>query len=107
MQLAEGMNMRLSRFFRRLRLLCRRPELESNLREEMQQHIDLLIDDLISRGVPAEEARLAALRRFGNPALLREQSRDWWGIPSLDHLAQDLRLGGRLLVRSPWVSLLA
>jgi putative ABC transport system permease protein len=99
--------MRLSRFFRRLRLRRRRPELESNLREEMQQHIDLLTRELMARGTPAEEARLIALRRFGNPVLLREQSRDWWGIPSLDHLAQDLRFGVRLLVRSPAVSLLA
>ncbi len=94
-------------FFRRLRMGNRREQLEDNLREEMQQHIELLTAELVAKGTSPEEARLIARRRFGNPTLAREQSRDWWGFPSFDNLLQDMRFGLRLLVRSPAVSLLA
>jgi predicted permease len=98
---------KLTQFFRRLRMRRRRDQLDHTLREEMQQHVELLTAELVARGTSPEEARLTARRRFGNPTLVREQSRDWWGFPSFESFLQDLRFGLRLLLRSPAVSLLA
>jgi hypothetical protein len=49
----------------------------------------------------ADEARLAARRRFGNPLALRERSGDAWGLPQLEQLGQDIRYGARMLRKSP------
>jgi predicted permease len=48
-----------------------------------------------------EEARLAALRLFGNPAVLREATRSFWSWNWLEGLWRDIRYGLRTLRRSP------
>ena len=55
----------------------------------------------------AEEARYAALRTFGNPALLRDQARATWSWGWLESLLRDLRYGVRTLRRTPGFSLIA
>ena len=54
-----------------------------------------------------EEARYAALRRFGNVALVKEQTREVWSIAWLEQLVQDLRFGVRTLWRSPGLTFAA
>ena len=51
--------------------------------------------------MPADQARTAARRRFGNALRLREQCRDAWGWTWLDDLRTDLRFGLRGLARHP------
>src|SRR6185503_8163427 len=68
----------------------RRRGLES-LDDEIRDHLERETRDNIERGMPAEEARLAALRKFGNVA------RTVW----LDQLVQDIRYGMRVLLRDP------
>ena len=46
-----------------------------------------------------KEARLAAVRIFGNTTALKEETRDTWGWITL--IAQDLRYGFRSLRKSP------
>jgi putative ABC transport system permease protein len=48
-----------------------------------------------------KEARFAALRAFGNPALLREQTRATWSWNGLESLIHDVRFGVRTLRRTP------
>jgi predicted permease len=99
--------MKLSHLWRRLRFRAGRNQMDADLRSEMQQHIELLTADLIAQDKSPEEARLIALRRFGNPRSLREESRDSWGFPSLESIVQDLRFGARLLARSPGFTFIA
>src|SRR5262249_6885274 len=102
-----GDAMTFGQFLRRLRFRSRRDELDENLRAEMEQHIELLTAQLISQGVSGSDARLQARRRFGNQTVMREQSRDWWGFPSLESILQDVRFGARLLARAPGFTILA
>lgn len=49
-----------------LRLLVEPRDIERELDEEIETHIALRTEELIRRGVPPEEARAAAARRFGD-----------------------------------------
>ena len=49
----------------RLRSLCRRPNVEFEAEAELQFHLDQLIEENISSGMPPEEARQAAQRMIG------------------------------------------
>ncbi|MCM2275678.1 MAG: ADOP family duplicated permease [Candidatus Didemnitutus sp.] len=86
---------------RRLRSLFRRREVEAEMAEEMRQHLEQRAADLAADGLAPAAARLAAQRRFGNTASLQEHARDSFGWRWLENFAQDLRLGARLLLKSP------
>ena len=49
----------------------------------------------------AEEARFAALRSFGNPALVRDQARAAWNWAWVESLLRDVRYAFRALRRTP------
>ncbi|MGA3326044.1 MAG: permease prefix domain 1-containing protein [Terriglobia bacterium] len=51
--------------FRRFRALFRKEELDQQLSEEMAFHLEKQIEQNLAAGMSAEEARYAALRRFG------------------------------------------
>ena len=61
------------------------------LEEEIQNHIELETQENIEAGMSPEEARHAAMRRFGNLLVAKDQSRDVWGWVWLDRLWQDVR----------------
>src|ERR1700693_162586 len=86
---------------RRMRMLLRRDEFDRDLEDEMRLHIELRAKEQAERGMPAEDARAAARRRFGNAMLLREEGRDAWGWRWLVDLSQDVRYGLRNLRRTP------
>jgi len=85
----------------RLRSLFHRNRLEADLDEELRDHIDRQIDDNLARGMGAGEARLAALRAFGNPVALREQTHNTWSWSGVELLLNDVRLSARTLLRTP------
>lgn len=73
--------------------------LERELDEELQFHRDERIRELMAGGLSREAATSAVARRFGNPLLLREQSRDVKLFPWLDSLIRDVRQGVRALIK--------
>jgi predicted permease len=81
--------------------LVRRRRLASDLREEMRVHIQMEAQENIESGMAPDEARRAALRRFGNTTLAYEESRNMWVWHSMETLWQDIRFGCRQFSRHP------
>jgi predicted permease len=79
----------------------------AHLDDELRFHLDRQVAENLAAGMNAEQARTAALRSFGNPALLRDQTRATWSWASLDVLGRDLRYGARTLRRTPGFTLIA
>jgi predicted permease len=82
------------------RLFSRR-RLYSDLSDEMQQHLDEKIEELVVTGMSRKEATAAARRAFGNLTLIEHDSRDVWRWPSLESLFADIRYALRTLRKSP------
>lgn len=96
------------RIERWLSAALRHRQMEREMHEEMQRHLDLAADRLVrERGMSLAEARLAARREFGNVALLGEQSRDARGAGWVEGLRGDVRYAMRSLLASPVFTLVA
>ena len=92
------------RFIRRLRALFRKEELNQQLSDEMAFHLEKQIEQNMAKGMTAEEARYAALRKFGGVEQVKEECRDAWGAAFIETMIQDLRYGLRVLRRNPGVA---
>ena len=88
------------------RALGRRRYLASELQQEMDAHLQFLIDENLERGMPPEEARAAARRHFGNATTVRERSYQSWQFPTVESLLQDLRYAARGIWRARVFSLI-
>ncbi len=84
-----------------LKQLFSRRRLYNDLSDEMQQHLEEKIEELVAGGVSRREASAAARRAFGNVTLMEQDSRDVWCWPSLESLFADVRYALRTLRKSP------
>src|SRR5499426_2245890 len=91
---------KLSQLWRRLLFYLWRDRFDRELEEEMRFHLEMKAQENAEAGMGPMEAQYAAQRQFGNQTLLQELSRDMWSFRSLETLAQDLRYGLRMLLRS-------
>ncbi len=78
----------------------RRLHLDS-LNQDIREYIEAETQENIERGMPPEEARYAAVRKFGNITLVKEDTRAVWYSIWLEQLFQDVRYGTRMLRRNP------
>jgi len=99
------------RWFEQLRMtvlmLFRRKSEKARLQEELSFHLEQQVAENVAGGMAPEEARLAALRLFGNPTLLNEEAQSFWSWNWLESAWRDLRYGARTLLRTPGFSLVA
>src|SRR5580658_5576474 len=79
----------------------RRKRMLNDLDQDIRDHIDLETQDNLARGISPEEARYAALRKFGNVTRVQEETRVVWSSGWLEQLLQEIRLGLRMLPKSP------
>jgi predicted permease len=81
-------------------MIRRAPDLDE-LDREIRDHIEAETLDNIALGMPEDEARAAAIRKFGNVTRVKEDVRGVW-VPSwLDQLRQDARDAVRYVRRNP------
>ena len=85
------------RLVMRLLSFLRAGRAERELTREMTAHLRQLEDDFIRKGLPPEEARLAARRAFGGVEQAKESQRDARSIRWLDELRQNVRYAIRTL----------
>jgi predicted permease len=81
--------------------MSRRKRMLQQLDDEIREHIETETQDNIARGMSPEEARYAAMRKFGNVTRVKEETRDVWSFVSLEQLVQDIRFAVRMLRKSP------
>ncbi len=80
---------------------------DSEIEEEIRQHIAALVERKIAKGMAPAEAEREALREFGCVQQIKERAREEfiWTWP--EELWQDLRFGLRMLLRNPGFSAIA
>ena len=78
-----------------------RATLDNDLDEELQSHIEFAINENLEQGMSQQQARTAALRRFGGITQTREQYRAQRGLPFLEVIWHDLKFGVRHLRNLP------
>lgn len=69
----------------------RRRRREEDLEEEIQGHLRMAAQERMGFGEPAEQARVSAIREFGNVALVKEVTREMWGHSWFETFLQDQR----------------
>lgn len=82
-------------------MFFRRRTAANQLDEELNFHLEHQIAENRAAGMSEQEARLAALRSFGNPTALRDQARETWSWHWLEELFRDARFGLRSLAQAP------
>ncbi len=92
------------RLWSRLKFLSRnllhRPQIESQLDEELRSYADMLADEKIAAGIPPSEARRTTLVELGGIEQVKQSVRDRRTGAGLELLWQDVRYALRQLRRN-------
>ena len=78
-----------------------RKRMLNDMDQDISEHIARETQDNIDRGMAPDEARYAALRKFGNVGLVKENAREVWSVVWLEQLGKDLRFSLRMLRKNP------
>lgn len=81
--------------FSRIAGVFNRDRRDSELRAELESHLQMHVDDYMRAGMPPEAARRQALLKLGGLEKITEAYRDQRGLPFLETLLQDLRFAFR------------
>lgn len=87
----------LRSFFLRLHHLFHKSEMERELSDELDAHLQLHIDDNLRAGLTPEEARRDALVNLGGIEQTKASVRDHRCFPLFESLARDVQFAARLL----------
>ncbi|MHB8502704.1 MAG: ADOP family duplicated permease [Candidatus Acidiferrales bacterium] len=84
-----------------LKQLFSRRRIFNDLSDEIREHLEEKIEELVVSGMSKKEATSAARREFGNVALVEQDSREVWQWPSIESFFADFRYALRTLRKSP------
>jgi predicted permease len=85
----------------RVRSLMHRAQVEQELEDELQFHIDELARHYTARGLTPDAARRAALRDTHSIAALKDRCRETRRIAWIEDLVRDVLYARRTLIRNP------
>src|SRR5207253_4081646 len=88
-----------------LKRLFARQRLYGDLSEEIREHLEEKIEELVAGGMSRKEATYAARREFGNVTLTEEDGRAIWRWTLAEKFLSDVRYGLRVLGKSPGFTL--
>lgn len=83
------------------RFLLRKQTREKELDRELRYHLERQTEENIRRGMPPQDARLAALRTIGGIEQIKEECRDARLGRAVETTLQDIRYGLRVLLKNP------
>jgi predicted permease len=84
-----------------LKRMFSRRGIYGELSEEIREHLEEKVEELVAGGMPRKEAAAAARRAFGNVTLAEEDGREVWRWPRVENMIEDVRYGLRVLRKSP------
>lgn len=77
------------------RSLARRTQVEQDLADEIDYHLERQVDDRVTRGVGRDDAWRLVRRDFGGDEQAKEECRDARGVHAIEHVWQDVRYAVR------------
>src|SRR3954452_14108528 len=100
----------LAQFRSLLRGVRRGDALNDDMEAEFRLHMDLRAEELVRAGLTPEEAARRARLEFGSAPSFTDRGRDARGLRTFDSLrfsVLDLKLGSRMLVKHPALTVIA
>src|SRR5258707_13431809 len=91
----------MSDLYIRLRSLFRRTKVDEELYDELRFHLERQTEKYLRAGMSPEQAMRQARMEFGGLAQGQEGGREARGVTFPETLIQDLRVGFRMLRKSP------
>jgi predicted permease len=91
----------IRRFAKAVGSIFRKRKAEAELDRELRFHLENEVEQNVARGFSREEARLAALRKFGGVERVKEECRDTRGTGLVESIASDLGYCIRSLGKRP------
>ncbi len=74
---------------------------DQDFESEIENHLDMLTNDNIRRGMMPDKAQRAARIRLGGLTQLKESNRELRGLPVIETFLQDFRYAFRMIRKSP------